>query len=710
MSRIAAFAALAAIGLLMAGGCGHGDSLDLYVAPTGNDEWSGTLPDLASDETDGPFQSLERARDEIRARRRTGALPSSGVTVHLRDGFHARTATFELTAEDSGTERSPIRYRASAGETVRLSGGRIVGGWQPLADESVRRRLPPEARSHVVQCDLTAAGVSSPAGLTSRGFGRPTVPSHTELFFQGRRMTLARWPNDDFVTIAGVADPSPHDDGHGTPQGRLEFGFHYSGDRPRRWADSEDVWVHGYWSYDWANTYERVASIDTRRRLIKTAEPYGTYGYVKGQRFFFLNVLEELDQPGEYYIDRQRQVLYFWPPAPLEGAETAVSVLGDPLVVLRDVEHVTLQGLTLEYTRGDGVRVNESSHVKIAGCTLRNVGNHAILVHGGRENKVWSCDIYQTGDGAIRLAGGDRQTLTPGAHAAVNNHIHHIGEWTRTYQPGVSLEGVGHLVAHNRIHDGPHNAIQLNGNEHVIEFNEIHHVCLETGDVGAFYMGRDWTERGNVVRHNFFHHLGGMGLGSMAVYLDDCASGTTVLGNIFYKTQRAVFIGGGRDHLVENNVFIDTDPAVDVDGRGLDPKAVWHNMVYKTMKERLDAMKHHEPPYSKHYPKLKELDGYYQSDGGVPPEGNRIHRNIIVGKGAGDGSWLRVRWFAKPELLDVKDNFEGGDPQFIDPENMNFQLQDGSPALQAGFQKIPVEKIGLQTDEFRKVVPRDQGR
>ena len=102
-----------------------------------------------------------------------------------------------------------------------------------------------------------------------------------------------------------------------------------------------------------------------------------------------------------------------------------------------------------------------------------------------------------------------------------------------------------------------------------IEFNEIHHVCLETGDVGAIYTGRDWTLRGNVIRHNFIHHTGGVGMGSMGIYLDDCVSGTQIYGNVFCKVHRAAFIGGGRDYKVENNIFVDCTPAVELDGRGL---------------------------------------------------------------------------------------------------------------------------------------------
>ncbi|HEX2949722.1 MAG TPA: right-handed parallel beta-helix repeat-containing protein, partial [Armatimonadota bacterium] len=293
--------------------------------------------------------------------------------------------------------------------------------------------------------------------------------------------------------------------------------------------------------------------------------------------------------------------------------------------------------------------------------------------------------------------GGDRKTLLSADLAAVNNHIHHFGQWSRCYQPAVMVTGVGNRVAHNVIHDGPHNAIQLGGTDHVIEYNEISRVCLETGDVGAFYMGRDWTQRGNIIRYNYFHDTGGVGMGSMAVYLDDCTSGTTVFGNIFYRTTRAAFIGGGCDNVVENNIFVECKPAVSLDGRGLDTSPTWHNMVYDTMRKRLDAMNYHQPPYAEQYPELAKLDAYYAANNGVPPVGNKILRNISIG-----GQWLQVGWHATADMLELRDNLVDIDPHFVDRSKANFQLQKDSPAFTLGFQPIPVQQIGLYRDQYRQ--------
>ena len=152
--------------------------------------------------------------------------------------------------------------------------------------------------------------------MHSRGFGRPLTPAHCELFYGGRPMTLARWPNEgDWEHIAGYPDAGAAKDEHGGHRSASWRRASPTAATARAaWKDTSDLWVHGYWSWDWANSYERVASLDLDHRLVKTAAPYGLYSFRKGQRFYFLNVLEELDQPGEWFLDRKTGLLYFWPP------------------------------------------------------------------------------------------------------------------------------------------------------------------------------------------------------------------------------------------------------------------------------------------------------------------------------------------------------------------------------------------------------------
>src|SRR5262249_37653735 len=151
-----------------------------------------------------------------------------------------------------------------------------LSGFKAVADAAVLARLDEKARRHIVEINLRAVGIADFGAMKSRGFGRSSVASHCELFYGHRPMVLARWPNEgEFAKIAGYPAAADHKDEHGGNLGELQEGFKYVGDRPGRWQETSDLWVHGYWAYDWANSYEKVASLDVEQHLVKTVAPYG---------------------------------------------------------------------------------------------------------------------------------------------------------------------------------------------------------------------------------------------------------------------------------------------------------------------------------------------------------------------------------------------------------------------------------------------------
>ncbi len=661
---------------------GQNPGLTLYVSLQGNDGWSGRSPTPNSERTDGPLASLEAARDAIRRVRAQGPLPPGGVVVLLRGGTYYRDKTFELSAEDSGTEESPIVYRAMEGEEVRLVGGRQVSNWAPVQDRAVLDRLDQAAREKVLQADLRAMEITDYGQASGGGL---------QLFFNDQPMTLARWPNEGFIKIEKVFDLKPVDI-RGTKGDQIGR-FVYEGDRPNRWVGEKDGWVHGYWFWDWSAERQRIASIEPDKRILNIQPPYHHYGYRKGQWFYGFNLLCELDQPGEWYLDRERGILYFWPPAPIQTGRAVVSVV-HTFVKARNASWVTFQGLTWEAAREDGMVAHDCRRLRIVGCTLRNLGGNGVQIYGGRECGVIGCEIYQLGGTGIVLSGGDRKTLTPARHYALNNHIHQYGQWKRMYAPAVALVGVGCRAAHNLMHDAPHQAISFSGNDHLIEYNEIHHVCQEANDAGAIYAGRDWTMRGTVIRYNFMHHITGFqDKGCMGVYLDDMFCGTAIRGNVFYRVVRAAFIGGGRDCLVENNLFIDSNPAVHLDARALGWAA---DHVPTTMTERLRAMPYQQPPWSERYPALVRI---LEEEPGAP-RGNLIRRNVFFGR-----QWLSLDPKAKPYYQE-EDNLLDVDPLFVDSAKMDFRLRDDSPVFQKlpSFERIPMERIGLRRDNQGRLI------
>lgn len=704
----------------------------LYVSPQGNDRWSGRIAKPNAARSDGPLATLQRARDAMRELRAATGLPARGFVVEVGAGRYDVSRPLELGAKDSGTAEAPIVYRAREGERPVISGARVVDVWKPVTDKAVLARLDPAARAKVFWADLKAIGIGEYGDLgldaewvlqvhlarvDSQGedamgsayasVGKRVRP-RLEVFFDGQPMEISRWPNDGFIGVEAVLGKTEIEV-RGV-KGCKEGVFVYEGDRPRRWLAEKDPWVQGYWFRDWAQQRHKIQSLDPENRVITVVPPWHNYGYRKGQWFRGFNLLCEIDAPGEWYIDRGEGILYFWPPAPLDKARVEVSV-APGLFRLSDVSHVTLRGLVLETARGTGVSIRGGRACRVESCTLRNLGNHAVTVVDGLEHGVVGCDMYGMGGGGVYLVGGDRKALVPGKHFAENNHIHHFGRWDRMYRPGLFLSGVGLRASHNLIHDAPHAAILFGGNDHLFEYNEIHNVCAESHDCGAIYAGRSWTLRGHVIRHNYLHHLAGKDGGPCnGIYLDDLFSSALVRGNVFYQVLRPVFLGGGRDNIIENNVFVDCPKALHIDCRALGWCGPHADGRIKEARERgtIAGVRYKEPPFSTRWPELVKL----LDDDPKSPKGNVVRRNIFwAGRGENirrvqngeppqEGWWDDIALKIRP-LVKLEDNLVNVDPRFVDERAGNFQLRADSPAWKLGFERIPVEKIGLYQDERR---------
>jgi len=467
-----------------------------------------------------------------------------------------------------------------------------------------------------------------------------------------------------------------------------------------------------------------------RETCVITLAKNTSYDLRVGDRYFVQNLFGELDSPGEWYLDREESVLYFWPPGDLAEGDVFAPVT-DTIVRMEGAKNVTVRGFTIEACDGDA---HESGAV----------GN----------------DIYATGHGGVSVDGGDRKTLERGENFATNNYIHHVAKFWITYRPGVSCRGVGNLVSHNLIHDTPHAGLTLGG------INYVHHTNLGSADTGGIYFcSRDWTQRGNIIRYNIFHHVGGFGKANSwrpvqggkvkfeyphftwGIYLDDPTTGTLVYGNILWSVPiRGLHNHGGRDNTFENNIIIDC-PAL---GAGmLSPTWSEWPSIYK----RLHDACYEGSPYLKLYPELAN----YRDDHPEEMSGLKFVRNIIYYTEEGS-RWLRDRQKAAwqggqqvysirlrkedwpkeefdynliyaPEGMELKFSQQWAgergkllswdqwralgadehsildDPMFVDPEHRDYRLKPGSPAFALGFKQIPVEKIGPYQDELRASWP-----
>jgi hypothetical protein len=693
------------------------EPIKLYVGINGSDvNGIGTI--------EQPFATLERARDEIRRLKKAGKT-KRGVKVILREGTYYRTQSFVLNEQDSGEKDHPVVYAAYNSERVVINGGNNipVDVGHKLNDSEVLSRFQTDVQDKIIEVDLQLLGIVDYGKMRPVGFSRPFGPTWAELFVNGKPCNLARWPNDSTVAMGKVIDMgSVPRDGDFSGKGGV---FHFSTNRPLNWKSHKDIWISGYFRRGWAEDAVELAEINTVNKTFRTKQP-SLYGFESGHKFsrwYVYNVLEEVDQPGEYYIDRDNGKLYFYPPEEVSSIE--LSMVEKPLVSIKGASNVQFVGIEFECSRGMGIYMERTENNRIQDCTFRNLGivgvcmgkgiePFASLQHegtgepaserigsylqhlyenpvfnreAGNNNGIINCTIYNTGAGGIHLSGGDRLSLEPGNNYVKNCTIHDFNRIEKSYRAGIDISGVGNRIANCELYNAPSMAILLHGNDHMIEYNEIHHVCQEVHDQGALYYGRDPSERGHITRYNFFHHLNSIHATS-AVYHDDGACGMEVYGNIFYKPGNLpVLIGGGHDNPYTNNIFIDAELGIHIDNRNQN----WSKFVLEEggiYEKRLKLVNYNQPPYSAKYP---QLVNYWENNPALPKR-NPVSKNIFYNVEKvidGDKDWLP---FSDDNWI-INEN-----PGFVDEDNMNFELKEDAQVFVSvpGFEAIPFSKIGVK--------------
>ncbi|MBQ5953060.1 MAG: right-handed parallel beta-helix repeat-containing protein [Firmicutes bacterium] len=626
---------------------------DIYLCADGKEDGDGSR--------EHPFTCFEQVQEAVRKMEKSGR---SGITVAVMAGRY-ETKGMVFKQEDSGTEECPVCYRAFGGEVI-LDGGIAIplSSCTAVPEQEVRKRFPHAAGRRLLEADLSAVG------LTRQDIGEIHAVGtyHTadqydgdyigdappELFENGNRMTLARYPKRDSFLQTGKVLFSPgggneyEQTGTFAPEGQKERNPESDryeidealADRISSWAEPEKVWMFGYWMYDWADASSPIGAFDRGKRML-SPKFISKWGAREGAPYYFFNIPEELSEPGEYYLDRDSMKLYF---IPLEDAEDGIANLSlatEPLIRVQDALHLCFDGITVQNTRGDGIDIKGNSIVFQNG-TVRNIGGQGILVEGGH-NHIRNCEICSIGKGGVILRGGDRNTLSPAQNNVENNRIHHWSEIYKTYCPAVLLEGVGQACRKNEMFACPHEVIWVNGNNHLIEENRIHDACLLTKDGGAIYTGKHWSYFGTVIRNNRIWNLGKEGYTPCAIYLDDAASGQTVCGNLMVNIPgMAIQLGGGRNLTVKDNIIVNCANApISYDDRAREGALFDGWFHYCTEKgglmwQELFSLPWRSKAWQTAYPSMKEyLDDFSRVEeaGFVPnPAGSLVEGNVIVDK------------------------------------------------------------------------------
>lgn len=655
-----------------------------YVSPDGDDSALGTI--------DAPFATIEAARDAIRTlKEETGEVPEGGVCVYFREGVYPIHNSVEFTQEDSGTEESPITYRAYKDEKVSFIGAEElkVSDFRRVADKAVLERIyDSSARKCIYQYDLSEIDDFQYGGM----FGGDSTPN--ELVIDGKLMTIARYPNmtadgKDRFEKPTIVNPDVAGE-------KLAFTIGETG-RANNWKTADEAVLVANWMLLWSTTYNHLEGVKNgvvTTDLIQTAK--STSG---SARFYAINLLEELDQPGEFYVDKENQMLYLYPPVD-SGADSSIyiSTLSDTMFRLKDTSYITLRDFAIPCSRGSIFRIDGGEHNLIAYCDITNVSGRPITIFSGTYNGAVG-NYMSDCNGGVDVYGGDRNTLTPGNNYAENNEAQRFSRITKNYLGGVMINGCGNRAAHNEVHDALHLGMQFSGNENIIEYNEFYDLLQSVDDSGGIYAGRTWAWRGNRIRNNYFHDFygssGGVGLG--CIYFDDSLSGNSITDNLFYNVPgRGVWAEAGSDNTIENNIMVKVGTPIRFADRNNSTAKLSDLAENNKHVTSLKAVPYKSAIWLEKYPIMAQIDKLPIT----APNRNSIKNNVAVDSGTYS--------IANGVLStgEVTNNISMNNAGFVDMANGDFRLKENAEVYTElpGFRDIHFEKMGRYTDKLNERV------
>lgn len=768
---------------------------EAYVSLEGKADAQGTKED--------PFATVEQARDFMR--KQSLDETNRGI-VYIREGVYQvtkETPTIELTGEDSY-----VTYAAYEGEEVVFSGTATLSkdGFHKLHEVTGEQysssvRLQEEMRDKVYVYDLGAEGIPT-GSILKNGFNWPKQTFAPELMVDGELQTLAQYPNGTKTLsmtqiLAGKTKNGQNEDEEAKAAGANE------GERPRNyWFDKTDQpktyeemlllkgpvfytrngleeqiadwapptmenepqdnqpqvhagtdhtkyetdgWLSGYFENNYANDMCRIYSVDMKTQTIHCKYPSLQGVQDKRIQLTAVNLLCELDEEGEYYIDRydSHDVLYFYPKGgEIKNQQIALTSSDAPFWILDDAEGVVITGITMTGTTGNGMEMRNCEACMIENCEFSNISMDAIKIgennlavtadpsyetsKGGHNNLVRSCLIHDIGCGGVYTAGGNEQTLERGNNVVEHCEIYNISR-LQTYTPAVYLEGVGNTARYNYIHDAPHMVIQIMGNDMLVTHNHIDHACTNTSDQAPIYSGRCFTWLGNEISYNLVENVKS---GCYAIYMDDFMSGMQIHHNIFKNVNSAaIFSNNGFGHQITDNVFINVKETVKYAAyskttRPIDNEKVLQYRYYRMFREgdgsnytntkqQIESIYQH---YEKAYPFLRgkylpeEADeGWNTDEQSVFVASDQIlKRSIVVGGATANTSaveeWQNKYFDTENYQTDSLDKLglELSNGKFHTDSPLTGEEAYGSSWILAWNEQFAMDEIGIVQRELLK--------
>lgn len=666
------------------------NAIEIYVSPNGSDSNSG--------EKSSPLQTLQGAQKKVRQ------LKDNTHEIHVifRGGEYRISKGITFGSEDSGTAECPVIYMASEGETPVFKGSAELdtSKFKSVSNKAIYQRLPESAADKIGELDLKAQGIGTLSELVVTNYGNDTI-DYNQFYLDEKKQTLARWPNYGFAHLGRIVNAR---------------GGIVQVDEPNaaRWGTATDPRIAGFLSWDWAYERTSITAVDPATRYITINVQPVQEAMVgnTGARYFVYNLLEELDVPGEWYIDRDTMMLYYYSMYPVTNAKFEMATLTADMITMNDVSYVQFVGFEFSQTCADVFDLNACNNITLDKNYYHDIGRSAVRAPNMDCSNIYITNsrFYNTGSRGVYITGGNFETLEESGNVVSNNYFSQIGTVKRSYSAAILFDGVGNTAENNIICNMDGMAIGFNGCLHKIRYNEIFDVCKSANDMGAMYAGRVVWWRGTEIAYNYIHDIvpseGTAGL-LCGVYFDDSLSGDIVHHNVFKNIPRGIFMGSSSNHRIYDNVFIDSEHGITI-GVTADTKGNKDLFVAaKNMAERY-------PVYYEKFPEMKGIDVNF-----TRARLNDVHDNLMVNSHGnifvpndldvwGDGEYRNQIY--DNTLTDMFDDF-------VDPNKGNYTIKRDSEIFKAhpGLEEIDFEKIGIQRsideeyekDSFIKTYPKN---
>ena len=706
---------------------------EIYVATDGSDSNPGTK--------EQPLKTPAAAQQKVREMKAAGTLGEKGTVVNFREGIYPFLEGMHFDEQDSGTAEAPITYRAYLDETVTFIGGVDIdpASFEKVTDQAILDRLiEKKAGANLYRMNLKELGVKEvpmPYLIGSYSYWqvkgivqeksviigdlvgelgyKGTDPRSPELFVDGEIMTVAKYPNGEgeYLTVDGVVEAGPYmrnwnDDmmSHQDwvpPEKRVPTPFVFTSreadKRLEKWQTANQAIMWGRWYHDWATQSVPLASVNPSSKQISSAVP-SAFSIRTGQSWYIYNLLEEIDMPGEYFMDRDTGYLYLYPKEDIKFAEEIVMTLAEEnLINIDGASYINFKGIDAGRSRRGIYRINNSDNIHISDAEISYTAERAIIFNNCTNSTLKHSYLHDVDGGVTFDNCGDMENLIPGNCGVENCEFENFERLTGNNCPAATIgKGCGNFIRNNEIHDGVHMGFGASGPYHEVSFNNVYDLCQESDDAGLFYTGRQLaTTWGTVVKNNYFHDSTpnvAYRVGTIGVYLDDFMSGVTVSGNIFENLQRGCMFSGYHNEFT-NNIFINISNDSVVTAFNAN---IWANGMTDQLIPEFENSYRLNDAWSKAFPALAG----YTSEQILADE---VSQDSIV---ANNYMWNSSKLNLVETWLEAESNIEENNivsvknPGFVDADNKVYLLKEDAEIYKQipDFQPIPFLRIGLYSE------------